>query len=269
MVAFLRLHENFSLFLLGNFEAHGSKLTDAPHSGNFKIIRHGRELGAVFCLTRREILLVHSTVQEEIFPLILEACKQEKIPLKGLIGEWNFCSSLWTFLKKQQIITHETLISKEVLYSLETSTYPKEERVRLLIPTDYEEWAKLYKGYADELKAPDRLKEAQLQAQFLEQVKKQIIWGLFVEEQLVTTALLNAKAFDVGQVGGVYTVPSFRKQGLAKALMKQLVMDAKHLHGLRTLIIFTNEYNHSARAVYESLKGIRQVGYFALLFGEN
>ena len=34
MFNFLKEHENYTLFLLGNFENYGATLTDAPYSGN-------------------------------------------------------------------------------------------------------------------------------------------------------------------------------------------------------------------------------------------
>ncbi len=50
MVNFLKRHEDYSLFLLGNLEAHGHKMTDAPNSGNFKLIRNAGNVVGAFCL---------------------------------------------------------------------------------------------------------------------------------------------------------------------------------------------------------------------------
>lgn len=93
------------------------------------------------------------------------------------------------------------------------------------------------------------------------------MWGLFLNNILVSIADLNAKALDLGQVGGVYTVPSFRQGGYSKSVMKQLLRDAKELHNIRKLIIFTGDKNFPAQKLYNSL-GVSQVGYFALLFGD-
>ena len=104
--------------------------------------------------------------------------------------------------------------------------------------------------------------------QFSEKAEKKITWGLFLENVLVSIADLNAKALDLGQVGGVYTVPSFRQRGYSKSVMRQLLLDAKELHKIRKLIIFTGEQNFPAQKLYNSL-GVSQVGYFALLFGDT
>lgn len=45
MLDFLKEHENYALFLLGNFENYGAILTENPYSGNFKLIREARYLG--------------------------------------------------------------------------------------------------------------------------------------------------------------------------------------------------------------------------------
>ena len=44
--------------------------------------------------------------------------------------------------------------------------------------------------------------------------------------------------------------------------------DAKDLHKIRKLIIFTDETNTKARKLYESLD-VHPVGYYALMFGEG
>ncbi len=115
---------------------------------------------------------------------------------------------------------------------------------------------------------PNDLTDEQLLNQFLEKTKKKITWGLFLNNTLVSIADLNAKALDLGQVGGVYTVPSLRQRGYSKSVMQQLLLDAKEIHKIRKLIIFTGEQNFPAQKLYKSL-GVSQIGYFALLFGDT
>lgn len=268
MIAFLKRHEDYSLFLLGNFEAHGFKMTDTPNSGNFKLIRQSGEVVGVFCLAKRGTLLVQAKLEDAIFDVILESCKKEEVTIRGVIGEWNFCSKFWNFLKRAQVIKQDTFISQEILYTLDLAQahYPKEERVRLLTPNDYTEWRTLNSEYISEQNLPSELDEDGVRLNFLWKTGKHVIWGLFIEGKLISIAELNAKALDLGQVGGVFTSLDFRRQGLSKALMKQLIMDAKEIQGIRKLIIFTDEQNIAARKVYESL-GVKPVGTFALLFG--
>lgn len=270
-IAFLRRHENYTLFLLGNLEAHGHKLTSAPNSGNFKLVRYKEKIVAVFSLIRRGNLVVQSELSEKfLMEKILIACHEEQLPILGLIGEWDFCRCLWNLFKEKAIILNENFISKELLYTVDLSkqNISNEPNVRLLVPDDYLQWEPLRIDYLKEEGLPNDLSEKQLHEQFIEKVQTKVSWGYFLETQLVAIAELNAKALDLGQVGGVYTKPEFRKRGFAKSIMHQLIEDAKKMHQIRKLIIFTGESNSPARRLYESL-GVRHVGYYALMFGNN
>ena len=268
MVRFLKHHEDRTLFLLNNFENHGYRLTRAFNSGNFHLIRYFGNIVGAFCLCRRGNLLIQSEENNDtLMDLVLDACLRESIPLTGLLGDWDFCHPFWEHLKKRKVIRHETLISKEVLYSLDISRchYPTEPTVRLLTTDDFSQWHPLRNDYLQEMKLPEDLSEKDLYRDFLSKVEQKITWGLFRDRELRSLAEFNAKTTDLAQVGGVYTIPSLRGQGLAKTLMRQLVTDAKNLHRIRKLIIFTDQDNKPARSVYESL-GANHIGYYALLF---
>ncbi|MCE2982936.1 MAG: GNAT family N-acetyltransferase [Parachlamydia sp.] len=270
MFDFLKQHENYILFLLGNFENYGPTLTDAPYSGNFKLIRSQGQVVGVFCLTRKGNLLIETIVRDAIFDLVLDACHQEPMPLKGVVGNWNFCEPFWKYLKDKKIIQKEVFASKEILYSivLNKHNFLPQENVRLLTEADYIQWKPLRLDYLIEEGLPNDLTDTQLFNQFLEKTERKIIWGLFLENVLVSIADLNAKALDLGQVGGVYTMPSFRQRGYSKSVMQQLLLDAKEIHKIRKIIIFTGEQNFPAQKLYKSL-GVSHIGYFALLFGNT
>lgn len=270
-LSFLRQYENFSLFLLGNLEAHGPRLTTSPNSGNFKLIRLDGKIIAVFCLTRRGNLLVQSTSSEDwVLEKILDAALEENLPILGLLGEWDFCGLLWALLKKRGIIRHESFISKEILYTVDLNkqNFPRNPYVRLLGVDDYSQWKPHRLEYLKEEGLPNDLSDEQLYGTFLEKVKAKISWGYFLDQELVAMAELNAKALDLGQVGGVYTAPVHRRNGFAQSVMRQLMKDARELHRIRKLIIFTGEANHPARRLYESLTP-QLGGYYALMFGNQ
>ncbi len=270
-IEFLLRHEEYTLFLLSNLSEHGASLIDAPNSGNFKLIRSNGKIVAVFCLTRRSTLLMQTeVVTPQLFDTVLTACQKEPIVLSGVIGEWTACSALWEYLKSKQVITKETLISKEVLYKadLKGHSFEQQQNARQLLPQEYGEWRKLRDHYVKEMGFPDPLTEAQKEEEYFSKIKAKIQWGVFENNTLVTIGDLNAKAQDLGQVGGVFTLPEFRGRGLAKVLMKQIMKDAQLIHNLRSLIIFTDEGNTKARKVYEGLSNVKFVGYYALLFGE-
>ena len=268
-IAFLRKYEDFSLFLLGNLEAHGHKLTSSPNSGNFKLVRHRDKIIAVFCLTRRGNLVVQSEMSDMLLmEKILIACQKEELPILGLLGPWDFCQSLWNLFREKAIILNDSLVTKNILYTLDPSKQmiSDELHVRLLLPSDYPQWKRLRIEYLEGL--PNDLSEEQNHGLFLEKVQSKISWGFFLQQKLVAMAELNAKAMDLGQVGGVYTTTAHRKKGFAQSVMRQLITDARNVHQIRKLIIFTGENNHPARRLYESL-GAHPTGYYALMFGNH
>lgn len=270
MLEFLKQHENYTLFLLGNFENYGFKLSQAPYSGNFKLIRSHDEIVGVFSLTKKGSLLIEVKARDSIFEIVLKSCLEESISLTGLVGNWEFCNPFWNFLKNKKIIQTETFNSKEILYSVDLSNVSSlpQPNVRLLTEADYLQWKPLRLDYLMEEGIPNDLSDEQLFDIYLDKVRKKIIWGFFLQDKLVSIADLNAKALDLGQVGGVYTAPSFRKKGYSKSVMQQLLLDAKKLHSIRKLIIFTGEKNFPAQKLYNAL-GVQHIGYFSLLFGKS
>ena len=121
MLNFLKRYDDYTLFLLGNSENYGFRLTKEPYSGNFKLVRFGDQIVGVFCLTKKGSLLIESTVKEPIFDIVLASCLEESIPLTGVVGSWDFCSAFWQFLKDKKVIHKETFFSKEILYGIELS----------------------------------------------------------------------------------------------------------------------------------------------------
>lgn len=269
MVSFLKAHEEYTLFLMGNLEVYGLHLTNELYSGNFKLIRNKNGIIAAFSLTKGGTLLIHSKeISTPLFELILRACQEEPIVLKGLLGEWGFCHRFWEFLKERKAIVNESYASKEILYSADLSklNFERQHEVRLLESDDLKQWIPLRASYMKEMGFPEQECREDICKEFQMKIKARISWGLFTDEKLISIADLNARALDLGQVGGVYTLPEYRKQGFSTRVMRQLMHDAKELHLIRKLIIFTGETNHSARRVYESL-GVSPVGHYALLFG--
>jgi GNAT superfamily N-acetyltransferase len=270
MLEFLKQHENYTLFLLGNFENYGFKLSQAPYSGNFKLIRSHNEIVGVFSLTKKGSLLIETKARDSIFEMVLKSCLEESMSLTGLVGNWEFCNPFWNFLKNKNVIHTETFNSKEILYGIDLSNISilPQPNVRLLTEEDYLQWKPLRLDYLIEEGVPNDLSDEQLFDIYLDKVRKKINWGFFLQDKLVSIADLNAKALDLGQVGGVYTIPSFRKKGYSKSVMQQLLLDAKKLHSIRKLIIFTGEKNFAAQKLYNAL-GVQHIGYFSLLFGKS
>lgn len=270
--SYLALHEDTAMFLLGNLESFGPRAGPSANSGNFKLLLQGYSVVGVFCLAQRGNLLIQSSAGPGAHPEILHACREEPTPLKGLLGEWGVASALWDALKSGSVIVRETFASKEILFSLEPEDHtapPADPRgeLRLLVETDFKAWKPLRIAFTAEEGIANDLTDAQLHAQFLSSVDRRVTWGLFENGKLVSVAALNAKTRELGQVGGVYTVPSHRRRGLSRRTMEKLLYDSKHLHQLRKIILFTGEKNFPAQKLYESLSFAR-IGHYGIFFGD-
>lgn len=263
---FLRRRFAVSMFLLGNLEDRGPLLSEHPNSGNFKVLERDGAVVGVFSLTRRGNLLLNVEASAEAYALVLAACRAEAIELKGVLGEWECTSGMWKLLHAEGVFSSSTFESQEVLYQLEEiPSFPAEPSVRFLVAEDFPEWRPIRRAYTAEEGLTHDLPDEDLRANFLRYSAMQEYWGYFESGRLISTAALNARAMGVGQVGGVYTVPERRGQGLSKRVMRQMLRDCKEVHGLERMILFTGEQNVAAQRVYEGL-GFERIGYFGIFF---
>ena len=191
------------------------------------------------------------------------------MPLNGLLGDWALSYPLWEEIKRREPNQKDKLVAKEILYRLplEQLNHPAVPggTLRLLTEQDFPQWKALRLGYLEGEGLPQDLSPEQFQESYLRQVRERTFWGLFLEDRLISMAGLNTQYESVGQVGGVYTVPSERKKSYSKQVMKKLMDDCQSLHRLKKLILFTGEGNLAARAVYEGL-GFERIGHYGMFF---
>ncbi len=275
--AFLESHVDTSLFLLSTLAALGPRLGRHLNSGNFRMIEDEGAVAAVFCLTRRGNLLVQAGGRTDFAEAIFESCESEPIELRGIVGEWPVAEALWNLLRADPRFepTHNL---KDVLYRLVLTESAAGVGVvagsnrlgtRALDEDDFVQWERLNRAYIAELNLPIQATLEQRRTDFLVRVRSGLWWGAFDEDyELVSIAALNATYGSLGQVGGVYTRPSHRKQGLAGAVMRLLIDDSRRRLGFDKLILFTGEDNTAARTLYESV-GFEAAGAFGLLLGER
>lgn len=268
-IKLLKLAKEIPLFLLSNLMRFGSTLSEQPSSGNVYCILHQDRICALFMLTRRGVLLTYAAQNHpEILSLIARTCLQEPVKMHGLIGEWQFCTDLWNVCEAMHVVKPAVTFRKEMVYtalSAESHHATQQEWVRCLEQQDYPAWRALRLSYIKESQLPSDLSEVQLHEDFDSMVRQKTVWGYFLDGQLVSIANLNAYACDIAQLGGVYTAPSFRGRGYAKAVIRHILSDLPALHRISTLIIFTEEDNWNARRLYESF-GIVPENDFAVIF---
>jgi uncharacterized protein len=274
---FLEAHVESSLFLLSNLALFGPRVGENWNSGNYRLIEEHGGVIAVFCLTRRGNLLVQAGGRADLAEPILEACEAEPFDVCGVAGEWSLAQALWDLLLADPRFEPGQGSTKDVLYRLSLSdlalprmgSLPRSGwTVRALEPGDFEQWERLNTAYLAEMHMPLPVIDAAHEAEFARRARARWWWGAFVDDMLAATVALNAAYGTVGQVGGVYTRPSDRQKGLARAAMLELMRASVALHRFEKLILFTGEENHPARRLYESL-GFETRGAFGLLLGSR
>jgi RimJ/RimL family protein N-acetyltransferase len=265
-LAYLKANYATSMFLLGNLAERAPGLGEHPNSGNFKVLKKDDAVIGVFSLLRRGNLIISADFDDEILDLVLRDALTESISIKGVLGNWGVASALWDLLQERKILQTCSFRSKEILYRLDS--IPRSDpnpQVRFLNDTDYPEWRPIRRAYTKEEGLTDNLSDEDLKKNFLLYSGRKEYWGYFEDERLVSTAALNAKAMNIGQVGGVYTVPALRGKGYSQRTMQQMLNDCAQVHGLVKMILFTGEKNIPAQRVYEKL-GFQKIGLFGIFF---
>jgi GNAT superfamily N-acetyltransferase len=269
--AFLEKYRETALFLLSILETRGPSLTEDLNSGNYKCLKSPEGLQGVFCLTRRGNLLVQT--EGDFTDEVLEACRKEELPIGGVLGEWETAHSLWEALLTRDSSLQTTYQNKTVLLSLPLSSQPRGPLlpdgilVRSLEPGDFEEWDPLMQAFAAEEGLPLDGTPDQRQKLFEAQASKGYVWGLFLDDRLLSTADYNARSGATAQVGGVFTQPLYRRRGLSRAVIKTLIVDSVRRHSVDLLILFTRD-SRGPRKLYKSF-GFEPIGHYGLLFGKR
>lgn len=266
---YLTRYEETAQFLINNLKTHGPVMTDHHNSGHFKLIRKSGRVAGVFCLTRRGNLLIQTDTNDSTEPsVLLDACAGEPVSIKGFIGDWNSIDPVYRLFLERNPSFKPSYEAKEILYSYTLSSHDSklvhDTQVRLLQLCDFDQWLALSAAYMLELSIPDELTLKQKERDFEFQVVNQLCWGLFVDPKLLSKASLNSKGQTIGQVGGVYTPPEFRKKGFAKRVMFHMLKDCIDLHSHTKNILFTGETDLPAQRLYESM-GYKPIGFFALV----
>ena len=264
-MAFLSNYEESAQFLINNLRDFGPRITDDPHSGNFKMILNSGKISGVFFLTRVGNLIAQST--EDYSALILESCKEEFNTIKGFIGDWKTMEPIVAKFRTANPDFNPGYDSKEILYRFgltDSSILKHDPRVRFLTEADFDQWVKFRIDYETELQLNSRLTSEERRKVFKRVADAQLWWGLFEGDELSSIASLNSKSFKIGQVGGVFTPKQRRKRGFSKATMLHLLKDCRDVHSHAKSILFTAQIDVPAQKLYESI-GYEKIGNFALL----
>lgn len=112
------------------------------------------------------------------------------------------------------------------------------------------------------LGATDTVEQRQRSAAFLDaQIAEGNAWVAVSDDVPVSLSAINASLPDVVQLGGIYTPPSLRGRGHARAAVAASLLAARE-RGATRAVLFTK--NPSAVRTYEAL-GFRRIGDYALV----
>lgn len=267
--SFLEAHYETAMFLLSNMSEHGVSLGMHPNSGNFFSIDKGRDIEAVFCLTRRGNILLQTlsnTYSQQLSQLVIGSCRKENVKIRGILGAWNTSSAMWQDLRKENLVEKENYLSKEILYSKHQNFYDPstKEFIRILKEDDFASWSVMRKAFMEEAGMNNSLSDEEFKQDLLSLAAAQRFVGLFDKNDLIGTAGLNAKIKSIGQVGSVYIKPFYRKRGLAKTMMLAMEKTMMNLHDIDKFILFTSEDNIAAQSLYESIS-YQKIGHYGII----
>lgn len=268
-VALLNTYQTTSMFLLSNLKECGPCLGELHYSGNFKCLLENNKLVAVFSLSKDGNLLLQTDRAKDYSSTILPACLEEGILIKGCVGAWELAEPFWQLYSSRFPDIKTTTYSKELLYNKTLNRLLHQDNaVRFLKEEDFAIWEPLNTAYFIEMDFLVPPPKEERRIAFNAKANKHYWWGLFEGDELIAIAAYNACVEKIAQIGGVYTLPKYRKKGYAKRVLQAVIADSHMVHGLESLLLFTDEDNVAARTVYEHL-GFQETGNFGLIFGEK
>jgi RimJ/RimL family protein N-acetyltransferase len=266
--AFLRRHEETSLFLLGNLASAGvvdrGERCHATYAGSFGA--DGALEGVAAHAWNRSLLLQAPRGLEEA---VFEAVRRSGRHVGGFVGPWEQCSAARRALGLEGEAVQYGREEERMALSLDALVTPPalaEGRVRCR-RADRDDVEFLGDWRADmAVESLDARDTAEMRASYRESTLRQAEDGvLYVLEDdrgtPVSTSAFNAMARPAAQVGGVWTPTALRNRGYARAVVAGALADVGR-RGVTHAVLFTG--SPAARRCYESI-GFRVTGGYGLL----
>lgn len=268
--AFLARHADSSMFLRSNLRAAGIEYQGAPYQALYvAIIRDGAIIGVAAHAWNGNLLLQDPDGSGE---LARETIRRSERPVAGLIGPRAQTEAARCALGLENIAPQ--LDSHDDLYSLDLA--------KLIVPPPLADgtircrtaarseldlcsgWEADYcmenLGYVDspEFRADCRATIERLWAE-------DHLWVAERDGGAKGMTAFNARLADCVQVGGVYTPPEYRGQGIARAAVAGSLLQARG-QGTNRAILFTD--TPAARRSYEAIGFVKTGDYGLVLYAE-
>lgn len=265
---FLAVHLQSSLFLLSNSRASGLRDGDQPYQGAYIGAFEEGALRAVAAHYWNGNLVLQTP--EHLEPILEELEGRATRPVRELIGPWEQVARARRVLGLEE--ARCTLESKELLFTLELarlrippamnlgevrSRRAREEDVDLLVRWRHDYLVEIMgKSPGEALMAGAREFTARM-------MREGSLFVLTQGREVVATTAFNARLPEVVQVGGVYTPPSLRSRGYARAAVAGSLR-AVLAEGCQSAVLFTPVENLPAQRSYRAI-GFEEVGDYGLI----
>jgi len=269
LFAFLELHLESSLFLIGNAERAGLRYTGELYQATYVAHYGASGISAVAAHSWNGIVLVQG--DEGLEQAVRYAVAQSRRRVQGIVGPLELTRRTRAALAADD---WPTLTDKaDRLYSLELARLNVPELLNrsgivCRRPTDDEidhpltEWRVEY--FIENLGYPRSSERTEQSRNDLRNLQRDgRAWVLLDREQLVAFSGINTRTRGIAQVGGVWTPPELRSRGYGRAVVAGSLLAEREMGTQRT-VLFTANSNVAAQRAYRSL-GYEPFGDFGLV----
>jgi GNAT superfamily N-acetyltransferase len=267
--AFLTRHAHSSMFLRGNLAAGGIVDHGRPHQSTYVAARDTRGIRGVVGHSWHGMLQLQAPV-DVVGDLARAAVERSGRAVTGLVGPWAQVVAARTALgdaaARVRLSSHEDLFALDLDRMIVPAPLA-DGRVRCRRPEPDElpllvDWRVAY----DVEISGDTDTPALRQATVVDIARlhaRGATWVLTAEGAPVAYSAYNAQLPAIVQVGGVYTPPSRRGRGYARAVVAGSLLAAR-ARGVRQAVLFTGKDNDHAQRAYRAL-GFEVVGDYGVV----
>jgi RimJ/RimL family protein N-acetyltransferase len=263
---FLLPRADASMFLLSNVRTSGIEDRGEPYQGTYAAaIEDGRVVAVAGHVWNRSVLLQAPVRLAEVVRAAVSASGRE---VGGFVGPFDQTQAARAVLGlEREPVQYANREDRFVLdaAAVRVPDALRERRVvlRLAREADVPLLSRWRVDFAVEtLGAEDtEATRATYGGTVARQQRTGLLYVLEEEGRIVSTTAFNAWAPPAAQVGGVYTPPSLRGRGHARAAVAGSVLDAAS-RGVSRVVLFTG--SPAARRAYEAV-GFREVGDYGIV----
>ena len=203
------------------------------------------------------------------------AVKKRFVTLMGAARDVETVSCF--FNKKSRIsIDYHQLAIKSAEVSPNVRSYLKNKRtqadsvfcIRSAVLKDLDRLMPLRRAYEIEevLLDPDNFSESSCRMRFGKTIRDLKVLFAEIDGIPAGTCCINADGFNWHQIGGVYTIPAYRSQGLSSLLMEQISFYSMEMK--KNLTLFVKKTNKPALKLYENC-GFKNCGEYRISYIER